>query len=191
MKISSSKIKFLTIALLFNLVSFSQNREQSLDSIYASWIFNSISYVERNLDYTPAKINDWLLKSFYTYPEEKGRYNSFNGSVLLFLNNNFNFELFNDKVFFIQKHSPIGCSNNDFYYILDKKNRLTQITSSFADGSFWKKEKPSNLNFTDFENKFKNYKDYEVIEDSDNMLLAYYIITEFDKGKVTQKVILD
>lgn len=191
MKIYSFKISFFIIFLFLSLLSFSQNEEKSLDSIFGNWVLCSTTYVEQNLETAPRMINSWILRTFYAYPEENNRYESLNGSVLFFLKINFEHELFNDKLFFIQKHTGFGCRNDYSFFILTKKSELTKLHKNFSNDSTWKKEKTSNLNFEDFEKKFKKFKDYEVIEDPGKMLLAFYIITEFDKGKVTQKIILD
>lgn len=186
MKFNFLQIFILSICFVSN--SYSQSEKEILDAKYANWILATTSYIENNGEIIPKVFNHWMINSFYPYPSDRDKYESFNGSILKFLKENYNESFTDGKLFFVQKYSSIYHGNNKPYAILDESNLRTEISRKYREQNIWESDGFTSFDFKEFEKKFDAFNDFETCN-GNNSGLYYYLITEFDKDSVRIKIL--
>jgi hypothetical protein len=178
----------ICILLILPTSSFSQESELFND-LWTNWIRNSLDYAERNYDVLPAPfpkliLNGFLNKNYYTSEIR-------NKELLRFIHENFFRGNEYKKIYFIQQFSGFGCTNNYSYYILEE-NRRVNIYWTNKRGFQWKTGSTRSIKFIEFEEKFNQFLDVQSFEPnskSANVFQNYYLITRFEKGNVTTKLV--
>lgn len=190
MKINIPRTLALLFAISISVNGYSQDEKHIKDKIWANWILESINYAETNYEILPWPFVSILLNRFNSLTDSYSE--SFNGKVLTFLNENFFEDIKNKKTYFIRSYSGFGCINNYSFFVLNESNQMTEINMDFRNkGTGLSKSKTTQFSFREFEKRFNSYQDFERVELKESSFANYYLITEFNRGLVKIKIVMD
>lgn len=188
------KTAILSIFLFSVFLSNSQEIENSISELmFTEWIKSTVDFLKQNNDVSDAKLmsrlSSLMINSFYPYPIEKDKFDSFKGTIISFLKNKYPLEFGREKLYFFQKLSPHGHISSSDYLILDNKNRLKVLSGKYDSKHKWHVKKTSRFDFGEFENKFNSLNAFHQCENKNEGGFFYYLITEFDGRKINIKFV--